>query len=78
MKYLRKDQSTIPSLQSGDARADNDLDEANMLNNYFSQCFNTSLPSLSESTATEHLDLVKEAQKICYAQRTMFWVFCNQ
>ena len=56
MKYLRKDQSTIPSLQSGDARADNDLDKANMLNNYFSQCFNTSLPPLSESTATEHLD----------------------
>ena len=42
MKYLRKEQSTIPTLQLGDRCADNDLDKANMLNNHFSNCFNTS------------------------------------
>ena len=47
MKYLRKEQSTIPSLRSGGTSADNELDKANMLNNYFSTCFNTSLPPLS-------------------------------
>ena len=64
MKYLRKEQSTIPTLQLGDRCADNDLDKANMLNNHFSNCFNTSLPPLSGPyESAEHLHLLEGSQE---------------
>ena len=64
MKYLRKEQSTIPTLQLGDRCADNDLDKANMLNNHFSNCFNTSLPPLSGPyESAEHLHLLERSQE---------------
>ena len=48
MKYLRKEQNTIPVLSHDDgSSAHNDNDKANMLNNFFSQCFNTKLPPLT-------------------------------
>ena len=62
MKYLRKEQSTIPTLQLGDRCADNDLDKANMLNNHFSNCFNTSLPPGPYESA-EHLHLLEGSQE---------------
>ena len=34
MKYLRKEQCTIPTLSYNGATADNDSDKANMLNNF--------------------------------------------
>jgi len=43
--------------------ADDDMDKANMLNNYFSKCFNTSLSPLSASSEycnSERLELYKE------------------
>jgi len=41
--------------------ADDDMDKANMLNNYFSKCFSTSLSPLSVSPEhTEHLEMSKE------------------
>ena len=47
MKYLRKGQSTIPTLSRNGQEANNDIDKANMLNNFFADCFNTKLPPLS-------------------------------
>ena len=47
MKYLRKEQNTIPVLSHNGSSAHNDNDKANMLNNFFSQCFNTKLPPLT-------------------------------
>ena len=47
MKYLRKGQSTIPTLSCNGQEANNDIDKANMLNNFFADCFNTKLPPLS-------------------------------
>ena len=44
----------------GEKYADNEFDKANMLNNYFSTCFSTSLPPLSGSYETaEHLELLE-------------------
>ena len=64
MKYLRKEQSTIPTLHLGDRCADNDLDKANMSNNHFSNCFNTSLPPLSGPyESAEHLHLLEGSQE---------------
>lgn len=57
MNYLRKEHSTIPALHP-DGKYE--FDKANMLNNYFSTCFNTSLPPLSGSYETaEHLELLE-------------------
>ena len=46
MKLFKKDSATIPSMQQSDGSymicADNKLDNANMLNNYISNCFTTS------------------------------------
>ena len=57
MNYLRKEHSTIPALHP-DGKYE--FDKANMLNNYFSTCFNTSLPPLSGSYGTaEHLELLE-------------------
>ena len=59
MKLFRKDSGTIPSMQQSDGTcADNKLDNANMLNNYFSKCFTASLPRLYGSfESAEHLEL---------------------
>ena len=47
MKYLWKEQNTIPVLSHNGSSAHNDNDKANMLNNFFSQCFNTKLHPLT-------------------------------
>ena len=59
MKPFSKDSATILSMQQSDGTcADNKLDNANMLNNYFSKCFTTSLPPLCDSfESAEHLEL---------------------
>ena len=59
MKLFRKDSATIPSMQQSDGTcADNKLDNANMLNNYFCKCFITSLPPLyGFFESAEHLEL---------------------
>ena len=49
MKYLNKGQSTIPTLSHNGQEANDDLDEANMLNTFFADCFNTRLAPLSAS-----------------------------
>ncbi len=46
VKYLNKQQSTIPTLQQGELIATTDLDKAETLNSFFSSCFNDSHPPL--------------------------------
>jgi len=55
-----KESPTIPSLKADGVYADNDMDRANMFNNHFSKCFNTSSPLSVSSEPTEHLDLSEE------------------
>ena len=50
----RKDSATMP--QHSSTCADNKLDNANMLNNYFSKCFTTSLPPLCGSFESAELE----------------------
>ena len=76
MKYLRKEQSTIPTLQLGDRCADNDLDKANMLNNHSlivstHHCLLCLAPMSLQNTCI----CWREAKNISYAQRMMFWIF---
>ena len=47
MKYLRKEQSSVPVLSHAGCTANNDKDKTSMLNNFFSQCFNKELPPLT-------------------------------
>jgi len=64
MKYLRKEHSTIPILQLDGKYADNELDKANVSKDYFSTCFNVSLPPLSGPYGSaEHLDLLGVSQE---------------
>ena len=44
VKYLNKQQSTIPTLLQGDQIASSDIHKAELLNAFFSSCFNTSHP----------------------------------
>ena len=44
IKYLNKQQSTIPTLQQGEQTASTDQQKAALLNSYFSACFNRSHP----------------------------------
>ena len=48
IKYLQKTRSTIPVLTHNGASARNDIDKANMLNEFFKQCFNTTMPPLDQ------------------------------
>ena len=50
--------NTISASISDGTCAHNELDNANMLNNYYSKCFTTSLPPLYDSfESAEHLEL---------------------
>ena len=46
MKYLRKQTSSIPNLSYNNVVSSMDQETANMLNDYFSKCFNRSQLSL--------------------------------
>ena len=48
VKVLRKQQSTIPTLHHQEATAETNYEKATMLNEYFSSCFNASVPPLSK------------------------------
>jgi len=45
-KYLRKQTSSIPTLSHNNVTTSTDQDKANMLNSFFSTCFNRSQPAL--------------------------------
>ena len=48
VKFLNKQQSTIPTLLQGDQTATSDVEKAELLNAFFSTCFNRSHPPLNE------------------------------
>ena len=47
VKYLNKNQSSIPVLSQGNTLACTDSEKADMLGNYFSSCFNQAVPPLT-------------------------------
>ena len=58
IKYLKKEQSTLPTLQHEHAFAESNQEKANMLNQYFSMCFNKAVPPLS-SSGSSHFPLTE-------------------
>ena len=49
IKHLQKTNSTIPVLTHNGIRATSDTKKANVLNDFFQKCFNTSMPPLIQS-----------------------------
>ena len=49
MKYLNKSECTIPTLSHGDATVQTDIGKADLLNAFFSSCYNLSHPPLVPS-----------------------------
>ena len=49
IKHLQKTKSTIPVLTHNGIRATSDTKKANVLNDFFQKCFNTSMPPLIQS-----------------------------
>ena len=47
VKYLNKQESSIPTLITNECSTETDEDKADLLNKYFAECFNRSQPSLS-------------------------------
>ena len=62
VKVVKKQKDSIPALHEGAIHATTDADKANMLNNYFSRCWNYSEPQLSEPSdypeSSYHQDLL--------------------
>ena len=56
MKCLNKKEDTIPSLQEGNNQAINDKEKSDMLNMFFSLCWNSSEPPLFEADDTTHCE----------------------
>ena len=54
VKLLNKQQVLIPTLKQDGVSADTDEEKSNMLNEYFSECWNHSAPPLSEPS-NDHL-----------------------
>ena len=53
-KKLKKKSLTIPTLTHNDLTVTDPISKANLINNFFSQCFNSSVPSLSLSDILPH------------------------
>ena len=49
VKHLNKTTCSVPTLSCNGVEASSDKDKANLLNSFFSTCFNTSYPPLSSS-----------------------------
>ena len=49
VKYLKKQQCTIPTLEQSGLTANTDLQKAECLSDFFSSCFNNSHPPLTQS-----------------------------
>ena len=56
-KFIMKKESRIPFLKSSNSEIiSDDGEKASMLNNFFSQCFNSSLPALSDDNCSIFID----------------------
>ena len=53
IKFLNKSKTTIPTLSLGDKVAHSDVDEANLLNSFFTDCFNKSHPPIQFQVASQ-------------------------
>ena len=54
IKYLNKQQSSIPTLHYQDTAAESNSEKANLLNEFFSACFNRDIPPLSPADTDYH------------------------
>ena len=54
VKYLNKQQSTIPTLHYQDTAAESNSEKASLLNEFFSTCFNRDIPPLSPADTDHH------------------------
>ena len=76
VKYLNKQQSTIPTLSYHDATAESDSEKASLLNEFFSTCFNRDIPPLSPADADLHTvrhDLCPDGL-LCTADKVLFLI----
>ena len=53
IKFLNKSKTTIPTLSLGDKVAHSDVDKANLLNSFFTDCFNKSHPPIQLQVASQ-------------------------
>ena len=54
IKYLNKQQSSIPTLHYQDTAAESNSEKANLLNEFFSACFSRDIPPLSPADTNYH------------------------
>ena len=65
VKYLNKQQSTIPVLHHQGVTASSSTEKANMLNNFFSECFNKSCPPLNVPSMSPDVSLDENPDLFC-------------
>ena len=56
IKFLNKQHVSIPTLNQDGVSANTDKEKSNMLNEYFSKCWNHSELSLSKLSAVDHME----------------------
>ena len=76
IKYLKKQQSTIPTLTYQDTTAKCDSEKASLINEFFSACFNRDIPPLSSADNDLHslqYNLCPE-QLLCTIDEVLFLI----
>ena len=74
VKYLNKQQSTIPTLHYHDTAAESDSEKASLLNECFSACFNRNIPPPADlQMMTITLCISVHAQMSSFVQLTKFF-----
>ena len=68
MKFLNKNQNSIPTLSQGENVASSSIDKANMLNEFFCSCFNTVFPPLTPMYNEHHTkeSLLCTEDEVCH------------
>ena len=76
VKYLNKQQSSIPTLHYQDTAAESDSEKASLLNECFSACFNRDIPPLSpadDDHYTVHFSACPD-ELLCTADEVLFLI----
>ena len=73
VKYLNKQQSSIPTLHYHDTAAESDSEKASLLNECFSACFNRDIPPLSPADDTVHFSPCPD-ELLCTADEVLFLI----
>ena len=78
-KFIMKKESRIPFLKSSNNEIiSNDGEKASMLNNFFSQCFNSSLLSLSEDDCSTFVDTdISESNEELFSTVEVLEMLCT-